>query len=1101
MKFISTLICVYFLYPLTMHAENPVQICEEKITIPTYGVAAPDVNPRFYTGRTYQGAQGRIYPYPISDVLTNIKEDKSYKAIYLENQYLKLCVLPEIGGRIFEAVDKSNEYHFFYRQHVIKPSLIGMLGAWISGGVEWNFPHHHRARTFMPMDYMIKDNDDGSKTLWLSELERRHRMFFMVGLTLFPDRAYVKATIRINNRTPYVHSILYFANPAVHVDSSYQVIFPPEAEYVTQHAKREFSEWPVSRSRYGGYSYDDIDISWWKNLPKPVSFFCWDHKSDYFAGYDHGRDAGVVYIGNRHLAPGKKFFTFGCGDEGKMWDMMLTDDDGPYLELMAGAWSDNQPDYSWIQPYEVKEIDQFWYPIKCMDGMTYANLNGAFNLSSRDTKIILSANSTKIFENAVVELKHHKKILHQEKINIAPDKPYHLELENSENVAFQEITVVLTSENGENLWNYTVLQKPGNPRPVAVKPPVQPAEIETIEELYLAGLRLDQFYNPQIDSDPYYREALRRDSCDYRVNTRMGINYLKRGMFVLAEQHLRTAVNRISGNYTRPKDGEALYYLGLTRQAQKKYDDAYDLFSRAVWSDAWRSAGYYALAEIDCINHNYQLALAHLDQALSNNSKHYHALHLKATLLRILGNFKEALIVLNSLETISPRSPWRLYELYRINQQNDQDIFNSIKNILSTDSQVALEVTADYINCGLFADALSFLKFAESIIPIEAIGQYYLAYLSEQVKNQKASAGYYQKARQASPNYVFPFRRETAEILAHAMNQNEKDWTAPLYLGNYLYDRQPEKAIEVWEIARQRNKDHPLINRNLGFAYAQTGRDLNKAIARYEEALKTSTKDARLYYEMDALYENAGIDYRKRLQLLENKRQTVSQRDDALSRLVQLYVVDGAYDKAITLLSEHHFNTWEGGGDIHTLFTDACQLQGLLYFDKKAYESALASFTCALSYPRNLEVGRPINDISASRIHYLIGLVHQQLGNPDQAKECFETCLQIDVGHTNFLYYQGKTWKALGDKDKGDILFTSLIENGRKRLRQEQDIDFFAKFGEKQAFDARNKSAYVSIAFGYLGREETETAKDYFRKAQALDRNDVWINYYLKVLP
>jgi hypothetical protein len=133
------------------YLSEPVKIWEEKVSLPTYLVDSPDVNPRFYDGRAYQGAQGRVYPYPIYESLSNTREMKAYDMVYLENDYIKINILPEIGGRLFGALDKTNNYDYIYRQHVIKPGLIGMLGAWISGGIEWNFPHHHRATAFMPV--------------------------------------------------------------------------------------------------------------------------------------------------------------------------------------------------------------------------------------------------------------------------------------------------------------------------------------------------------------------------------------------------------------------------------------------------------------------------------------------------------------------------------------------------------------------------------------------------------------------------------------------------------------------------------------------------------------------------------------------------------------------------------------------------------------------------------------------------------------------------------------------------------------------------------------------------------------------------------------
>ena len=305
---------------MTSSAEsNAVSVWEETVVIPTYIPPPPDPNPMFLEKRVNQGASGRVYPNPLTDRLSNEKVDRPYQAVKLENEYLRLMVLPEIGGRIHVGLDKTNNYNFFYRQHVIKPALIGTRGAWISGGVEWNFPHHHRPTTLLPVDYWIEKNADGSATLWTADTERRHRMRLYLAITLHPDKSYVEVTIHPFNRSPLVHSFLYFANPAVHVDPTYQVIFPPDVEYVTQHAKREFSEWPISFSRYGGQQYNGVDISQWKNLPRPVSFFAWNPNSDYFAGYNHGQEAGVAYVSNHHISPGKKFFALGNNEKNQMW--------------------------------------------------------------------------------------------------------------------------------------------------------------------------------------------------------------------------------------------------------------------------------------------------------------------------------------------------------------------------------------------------------------------------------------------------------------------------------------------------------------------------------------------------------------------------------------------------------------------------------------------------------------------------------------------------------------------------------------------------------------------------------------------------------------
>jgi len=473
-------------------AASTAKIWEEPLVVPTYEVGKPDPNPRFYTGRTYQGAQGRVYPYPMLDVLTDSRKDKTYQAVYLENEYVKICVLPEIGGRVFSALDKTNNYDFLYRQHVIKPALIGMLGAWISGGIEWCIPHHHRATTFMPVDYTLQENPDGSKTVWVGEIELRHQMKWVIGLTVFPGKSYMEATIKIINRTPFVNSILCWANVAVHANEQYQVIFPPSTEYATYHGKNQFARWPISNEFYSGVDYTrGVDLSWWKNHPSPISFFAWNYTDDFFAGYDHGKEAGTVYVANHHIAPGKKLWQWGPGPRGQMWDKILTETDGPYIEIMAGAYSDNQPDYSWIQPYEVKIIKQYWYPIRKIASVKNANLKAAVNLEVTEKNTAkIGFNTTSAYKNALALLTADDKVIFKQRIDIRPDRPFCKEVALAAGVREKDLRVSLLSSTNEELISYKPVEKEGTPMPKPVERPSAPEDIKTVEELYLTGLRL-----------------------------------------------------------------------------------------------------------------------------------------------------------------------------------------------------------------------------------------------------------------------------------------------------------------------------------------------------------------------------------------------------------------------------------------------------------------------------------------------------------------------------------------------------------------------------------------------------------------------------------
>ena len=314
--------------------ERGARIWEEDITLPTYLIDEPGKNPRFFYGRAYQLAQGRVYPYPIMEVLTDEKVNKRYRALYLENDFIQVSLLPEIGGRVFTGLDKTNDYNFIYKQSSIKPLLIGMLGAWIAGGIEWNVFHHHRATSFMPVDYIIEENPDGSVTAWVGEIEIRHRMKWRVGVTVHPGKSYLETTMYAYNRSPFIHSILYFSNAGVHANEDYQVIFPPSTEWVVQHAKEEYAGWPIAHETYERVDFtahgkelgtDGTDISLWKNNYQQISYFAYNYEDDWMVGYDHGKVAGTCIVGDHHTVPGKKFWTTGSGERGKVWDQILSD--------------------------------------------------------------------------------------------------------------------------------------------------------------------------------------------------------------------------------------------------------------------------------------------------------------------------------------------------------------------------------------------------------------------------------------------------------------------------------------------------------------------------------------------------------------------------------------------------------------------------------------------------------------------------------------------------------------------------------------------------------------------------------------------------------
>ncbi len=485
-----------------MNNNKNTRIWEETVAIPTYPTPPPDPNPMFFENRGNQGASGRIYPNPITDRLTHEgKSDQEYQAVFLENEHIQLMVLPRFGGRIYAAMDKSNNYDFIYRQHVIKPGLIGLFGSWLSGGMEFNWPLHHRPSTFMPVEYKLEEGEDGSVTIWLSEHEPMNRMKGMLGVCVYPDKAYFELKVQLFNRTPLPQPFLWWVNTGVKVNDDFQLIFPPDIESVTFHSRAFMADYPVAKQIYAGLDWTEgVDISWPKNVNEATSYFANPSKYEFFGSYDHGEQAGIIHVANRHISPGKKLFTWGTGEFGTGWQATLTDDDGPYVELMASAYSDNQPDFTWIQPYETKYFSQIWYPIQEIGSVKNANQQIAVNLEPEFVGICV----TEEFPGARVILSVGDETIIDETIDLEPGKPFIRNLTPDN----QRPSVAIFDFQGKELISYSTHIPKNEPLPDTAKPPTLPHKIDSIEELFLTGLHVEQYLHSTLDPTYLLERAL-----------------------------------------------------------------------------------------------------------------------------------------------------------------------------------------------------------------------------------------------------------------------------------------------------------------------------------------------------------------------------------------------------------------------------------------------------------------------------------------------------------------------------------------------------------------------------------------------------------------
>jgi len=1072
---------------------SPVKVYERPTVIPTYLAGEPEKSPMFYFGRQSQGAEGRIYPYPLFDTLTGKKVDKSYRLIYLENEYVKVAILPEIGGRLFEALDKTNGYHFFYRQHVIKPALIGLIGAWISGGIEWNIPHHHRASTFLPVQYRVEEGEDGSKTIWIGELELRHRMRWAVGYTLHPGKSYLEAKIRIVNRTPLVNTMLCFANAAVHATQDYQVIFPPGTRYVTHHHKREFTTWPIATTRYGGYDFRPAtDVSFFRNHIGANSMFAWNYEDDFFAGYDHGTRAGVMSVADHRIVPGKKLWTWGNGPRGRMWDRILTDADGPYIELMVGAYSDNQPDYSWLQPFEAKSFSVYWYPFREIGGVKKANLDAAVNLEAGDDrKVKLGFCTTAAHPRAIVRLQSGFRTLLKQEIAIAPGKPYVTELSLPPDADPKHLQAQLVVD-GKLLVEYIDAESQTPPMPSPDRRPPLPAEVKSIEELYLTGLRIEQFHDPDQDPEPFWEEALKRDPGEARVHTALGIRDLKRARYSSAEAHFRKAIERLTTGYATPEDGKAQYYLGLTLKALDRDQEAGEVLGKATWSAAWHAPAHFEMAELAVRRGAFPRALEELDRSLESNSLNLRAWNLKATVLRRLGRRDEALQSLAAAHRIDPLDARTLAERWLLTRQNAEA--DALRTTLFEHPANATETAAEYQSAGLWEDGLAVLSLIadgpSDRGKLAPLVYYDIAYFAGRIGQERDAAEARGQAWKSSPDRVFPFQDEAIAVLRDAIRHDPSDPRAPYYLGNLLFDWQPEEAVKLWKTAAELDPTFPMVHRNLAIAWSSrpTGNDLGKAVAALEKAVSLPGASPLHFAELDELAQAAGKAPEPRLKVLEEHQEVVATRAEALSREISLLILAGRLDEAIRWMTGRRFEVWEGGSlSVADDWVNAHMLRTRRHRQAGKLQEALSDLQAASQIPENLPNDQGDDGSRSAEIAYERGLIHEAQGDATKAKASWEeaakgagTARRRRSGSTDpARFYQAQAMVKLGRAEAEEI-FRSLAETGRNVVEAAPKIDSQSSASVQQSQRHRLAQAHYLAGLGLTGLGKPDEARREF---------------------
>ncbi len=1080
------------------------KVWQEKTVIPTYEIGEAEKNPIFLEKRVYQGSSGKVYPYPTVEKISNVKTDKEYMAVYLENEYLRVMVLPQLGGRIQRAYDKTNDYDFVYYNRVIKPALVGLTGPWISGGIEFNWPQHHRPTTFLPVDFCLGEGEDGSAYVLLHDVDQMYGTKGLTKIALYPGKAYIEITGQLYNRTAMPQTFLWWANPAVAVNDQTQSIFPPDVHAVMDHGKRDVSRFPIATGVYYKKDYSEgVDISRYKNIPVPTSYMAEKSKYDFVGGYDYGREAGILHVADHHISPGKKQWTWGCGDFGRAWDRNLTDEDGPYVELMTGMFTDNQPDFTWLKPFEEKTFKQYFMPYKGVGQVKNASREAAIGLSREEDRVEAAVYVTGEYEDLRVQLDYDGRTLLKRQVKLTPRDivkvSVNLEEQGIGLSDFKESRLCLSVWSGESCLVFYQPEEPEIPRlPEPAKAAAEPEQIMTNEELYLTGLHIEQYRHATYLPDPYYLEGLKRDPGDIRINNAYGALLMRRGQFEEAQGYLNKALERLTQRNPNPYNSESYYLLGLCLFYQGKEDAAYDAFYKATWTNEQQEMSFYYLAAIDARRGRFRSACEMAEKALVKNAHNIKARGLKAYLLRRLGRLQQAAewieenLKLDAFDFISANEQIIVQTLLEEKGESAKcgdagSLYGELHRRMRDFPDNYLMTARDYAEFGEYEGAVDLLE--ECLTPHPML-KYYKAYYtymqhesgahgrkdSEDTRGQESFEAWISEllseAEACAPDYCFPNKLEDIAVLSFAAEWGDraqqsvkcKGTMAKYYLGCLFYDRlQWQQAKELWEQAAAEKPDFPTVHRNLSLVYYNKCHDGERARIEMEKAFALDTADVRIFLELDQLYRKLGMSFADRLARYEEHPELIEGRDDLYVEYITLVNMTGQYEKAYQCMMKHIFHPWEGGeGKITTQYV-LCLLQqakaALKAGDAVRAEEFLRR---AFVYPENLGEGR-LEGTKDNHLYYYLGLAleMQAQGSASEEKRlmeeaaaCFEKAavgtdepagaMYYNDQPADMILYQGLALQKLGRTGAARSRFYRLLDYGERHLEDSVKIEYFA---------------------------------------------------------
>jgi tetratricopeptide (TPR) repeat protein len=880
-------------------AAAQVKAWQGTFTLPTYEEGQPDPNPPF---DAYQTTRFN-YPYTLRTNLTGEKTDHAWRAIFMENEYLKCTVLPDIGGHLYTCIDKISGQSMFYANPSIKKAQIGYRGAWAAFGVEFNFPVSHNWVSMSPVDFAYAVHEDGSTSVWVGNIDRAYGMQWGVELILKPGSTLLEERVTLYNPSDVRHRYYWWNNAGVQVWDDTRIDYP--TRFIASHGYTDVYRWPVDA--------EGKDLSIIKNQTDgPVSYFVHGSHEPFMGIWSPHTQTGVAHFAEYRELPAKKIWTWGVDPEGLAWRTALSDNQSAYAEVQAGLFR-NQETYAFLDPGQTIRFSEYWMPVRGTGGISRANKAGVVHFDAHGADVSVALNVNERVKGGQITLTQNGSALWSETADLTPEKIWSHSVtpkEGAGKVTFELKDAagrsLLKQTDGEYDWDPESTIKMGHQQAERIPEPANRSEDDWLQ------VGRDQELNGElILAAETYEKALEKFPQSQSLEIAAGRLAASLQRYEDAARLLEQAQKRDTPN------SEIAYYLGIaeeglghTREAETSYEIAYR-------QAGLRGAAVIRLGELRAREGDLKDAASFLSDAMAAEPANLRAQEELEAVLRASGERPEADRMANLGLGADPMSDFLKEDTGKPDIEH-----------LAADPYRVLRVAAEYMRLGLYQKALDVLdrtypqvKADESepgsVLPQQhPLVLYYAAYCKEKL-GADAPANW-QAGSELSPSLVFPSSETDRVVLEAALAANGKDATAHYLLGTQLFSKGLiDAGMAHWAEAKQLSQKLQVVDADMGDALLKLKGDPQGALASYREGLRTDGDNAEVYAGLDAAMSLTGASAADRASALSQYPSADAPDSKMPADLVYQLALTRAeamqFEPALALFKNRFFPSEEGG--------------------------------------------------------------------------------------------------------------------------------------------------------------------------------------------